>query len=167
MFWLQCQFTASSSAPIRPLTFVVQLLSRVWLCVTPMDCSTPGFILPHCFPEFAQIYVRWVMPSNCLTLCCPLFFFSSIFPSIGVFSSESVLHIRWPRYWSFSFSISPSNEYPALIFRMDWLDLLTVHGNLKSLLQHHSSKASVLWCSAFFIVQLSHLLTESFAFGCR
>ena len=97
------------------------------------------------------------MPSNHLTLCCPLLLLLSIFPSIRVFSSESVLHIRWPKYWSFSFSISPSKEYSGLIsFRVDWLDLLAVHGTLKSLLQHHSSKASVLRCSAFFIVQLSH-----------
>ena len=98
-----------------------------------------------------------VMPSNDLILCSPLLFLLSIFPSIRVFSSDSALHIRWPKYWSFSFTISPSNEYPGLIsFRMDWLDLLVVQGTLKSLLQHHSLKASILWCSAFFIVQLSH-----------
>ena len=97
------------------------------------------------------------MPSNHLILCRPLLLLPSIFPSIRVFSNESVLHIRWPKYWSFSFSISPSNEYPGLIsFRMDWLDLLAVHGTLKSLLQHHSSKASILRHSALFIVQLSH-----------
>ena len=97
------------------------------------------------------------MPFNHLILCCPLFLPPSIFPSIRVFSSESILHIRWPNYWSFSFSISPSNEYSGLIsFRIDWLDLLAVQGTLKSLLQHHSSKASILQCSAFFIVQLSH-----------
>ena len=97
------------------------------------------------------------MPSNHLILCRPLLLLPSIFPSIGVFSNESALHIRWSKYWSFSFSISPSNEHPGLIsFRMDWLDLLAVQGTLKSLLQHHSSKASILWCSAFFIVQLSH-----------
>ena len=96
-------------------------------------------------------------PSNHLILCCPLLLLPSIFHSIRVFSNESVLHIRWSAYWSFSFSISPSNEYSALIsFRMDWLDLLAVQGTLKSLLQHHSSKTSILWCSAFFIVQLSH-----------
>ena len=98
-----------------------------------------------------------VMPSNDLILCSPLLFLLSIFLSIRVFSSDSALHIRWPKYWSFSFTISPSNEYPGLIsFRMDWLDLLVVQGTLKSLLQHHSLKASILWCSAFFIVQLSH-----------
>ena len=101
--------------------------------------------------------IELVMPSNHLILCRPLLLPPSIFPSIRVFSNESVLHIRWPKYWSFCFSISPSNEYSGLIsFRMDWLDLLAVQGTLKSLLQHHSSKASILWCSAFFIVQLSH-----------
>ena len=98
-----------------------------------------------------------VMPSNHLILCCPLLLLPSVFPSIKVFSNESVLHIRWPKYWSFTFSVSPSNEYSGLIsFRIDWLDLLVVQGTLKSLLQHHSSKASILECSAFFIVQLSH-----------
>ena len=97
------------------------------------------------------------MPSNYLILCCPLLLLSSIFPSIRVFSSESVLHIRWPTYWSFSFNISPSNEHSGLIsFRMDWLDFLAVQGTLKSLLQHHSSKASILCRSAFFIVQFLH-----------
>ena len=97
------------------------------------------------------------MPSNHLILCCPLFLLPSIFPSIRVFSNESALHIRWPNYWSFSFNIRPSNEYPGLIsFRMDWLDLLTVQGTLKSLLQHHSSKALILRYSAFFTVQFSH-----------
>ena len=97
------------------------------------------------------------MPPNRLILCRPLLFLPSIFPSIRVFSNESSLHIRWPKYWSFSFSISSSNEHPGLIsFRMDWLDLLAVQGTLKSLLQHHSSKASILWHSAFFMVQLSH-----------
>ena len=97
------------------------------------------------------------MPSNHLILCCPLLLLPSIPPSIRVFSSESTLHIRWPKYWSFSFNISPSNEHPGLIsFRMDWLDLLVVLGTLKSLLQHHSSKASILRCSALFTVQLSH-----------
>ena len=101
--------------------------------------------------------IESVMPSNYLILCHPFLLSSSVFPSIRVFSSESVLHIRWPKYWSFSFSISPSNEYSGLIsYRMDWLDLPAVQGTLKSLLQHHSSKASILWRSAFFIVQLSH-----------
>ena len=97
------------------------------------------------------------MPSNHLILCRPLLLLPSIFPSIRVFSNESALHIRWPKYWSFSFNISPSNEHPGLIsFRMDWLYLLAVQGTLKSLLQHHNSKASILWHSVFFIVQLSH-----------
>ena len=97
------------------------------------------------------------MPSNHLILCCPLLLPPSVFPSIRVFSNESALHMRWPKYWSFSFNISPSNEHLGLIsFRMDWLDLFAVQGMLKSLLQHHSSKASTLWCSAFFTVQLSH-----------
>ena len=103
------------------------------------------------------ISIESVMPSNHLILCHPLLLPPSIFSSIRVFSNESVLHIRWPKYWSFSFSISPFNEYSGLIsFRMDWLDLLAVQGTLKSLLQHHSSKASILWRSAFFIAQLSH-----------
>ena len=101
--------------------------------------------------------IESVMPSNYLILCCPLLLPPSIFPSIKVFSNESVLHVRWPKYWSFSFHISPTNEHPGLIsFRMDWLDLLAVQGTLKSLLPHHSSKASILWHSAFFIVQFSH-----------
>ena len=101
--------------------------------------------------------IESVMPSNHLILCCPLFLLSSILPRIRVFSNKSVLHIMWPKYWSFSFIISPSNEYSGLIsFRMDWLDLLAVQGTLKSLLQHHSSKASILQCSAVFLVQLSH-----------
>ena len=101
--------------------------------------------------------IELVIPSNHLILCCPILFLPSIFPSIWVFSSESVLHIRWPKYWNFNFSISPSNEFSGLIsFRMDWLDLLAVQGTLKSLLQYYSSKASILWCSAFFVVQLSH-----------
>ena len=102
--------------------------------------------------------IESVMPSNHLILCHPLLLLPSIFPSIRVFSNESVICMRWPEYWSFSFNISPSNEYPGLIsFRMDWLDHLAGQGTLKSLLQHHSSKASILRCSAFFIVQLSHL----------
>ena len=106
---------------------------------------------------FKLMSIESLMPSNHLILYCPLLLPPSIPPSIRVFPSESVLHIRWPKYWSFSFNISPSSEYPGLIsFRIDWLDLLAVQGTLKSLLQHHSLKASILWCSAFFIVQLSH-----------
>ena len=102
------------------------------------------------------MFIKWVMPSNHLILCCPLFLLSSIFPNIRIFSKESVLCFRWSKYWSFSFSISPSNEHSGLIsFRMDCLDLLAVQGTLESLLQHHNSKASVLWPSAFFMVQFS------------
>ena len=100
--------------------------------------------------------IESVMPSDHLILCCPLLLLPSIFPSIRVFSNESALCIRWPKYWNFSFNISPSNEHPELIFRMDWLDHLAGQGTLKSLLQHHSSKASILWHSAFFIVKISH-----------
>ena len=107
---------------------------------------------------FKLMSIESVMPSNHLILCLLLLLPPSVFPSIRVFSNESVLCIRWPKYWSFSFSISPSSDYSGLIsFRMDWLDLLAVQGSLKSLLQHHSSEASILWCSAFFMVQLSHL----------
>ena len=118
----------------------------------------PGFPVHRQLPEFIQTHVHAsVMPSNHLILYRPLLLLPLIFPSIRVFSNESVLCIRWPKYWSFRFSISPSNEYSGLIsFRMDWLDLLAVQGTLRSLLQHHSSKASILQCSAFFIVQLSH-----------
>ena len=118
----------------------------------------PGFPVHHQLPELAQIrFIQLVMPSNHLILCHPLLLLPLIFPSIRVFSNESVLCIRWPKYWRFSFSISPSNEYSGLIsFRMDWFDLLAVQGTLKGFLQHHSSKASVLRHSAFFTVQLSH-----------
>ena len=124
----------------------------------PVDCSTLGFPVHHRILELAQTHVHWVvMPSNHLILCRSLLSLPSIFPSIRVFSSESVLCIRWPKYWSFSFSISPLNEYSGLIsLKIDWLDLLAVQGTLKSLLQHHSSKASILQCSAFFIAQISH-----------
>ena len=125
-----------------------------------MDYSTPGLPVHHQLLEPTQTHVyhvyEAVMPTNHLILCHPFLLPLSIFPSIRVFSSESVLHMRWPKYWSFSFNICPSNEYSGLIsFRMDWLDLLAVQGTLKSLLQHHSLKASIIWCSAFFVVQLS------------
>ena len=131
-------------------------------CLTlrnPMNCSMPGLPVHHQLPEFTQIHVHWVgdaiQPSHPLST---LLLLPSIFPSIRVYSNESALHIRWPKYWSFSFNIRPSNEHPGLIsFRMDWLDLLAVQGILKSLLQYHSSKASILWHSAFFIVQLSSI----------
>ena len=135
----------------------VQLPSCVWLC-NLMDCSMPGFpVHHHQLPELTQTHVHWVgdaiQPSRPLPSPSPPAFNLSQ----QVFSNESVLCIRWPKYWSFSFSISPSNEYSGLIsFRIDWLDLLAVQGTLKSLLQHHNSKASVLQHSAFFIVQLSH-----------
>ena len=119
----------------------VQLLSCVRLC-DPMDCSPPGFPLHYQLPELTQLMsIESVMPSNHLILCCPLLLLPSIFLRIRVFSSESVLPITWPKYWSFSFSISPPNECSGLIFRVDWLDLLAVQGTLKSLLQHYSSKA--------------------------
>ena len=123
-----------------------------------MDCSTPGFPVLHQLTELAQTHVHQVGDaSKGLILCRPLPLLPSIFPSVKVFPSESVLRIRWPNYRSFSFSISPSKEYSGLIsFRMHWLDLLAVQGTLKSLLQHHSSKASYIWCSAFFVVQRSH-----------
>ena len=123
-----------------------------------MNHSTPDLPVHHQLPEFTQTHVHWsVMPSNHLILCRPLLLLPSIFPRIRIFSSEFVLRIKWPKYWSFSFSISPSNAYSGLIsFRVDWLDLLAVQGTLKSLLQHHRSKPSILQLSAFFIVQLSH-----------
>ena len=122
-----------------------------------MDCRLEASLSITNFRSLRKLMsIESVIPSSHLILCHPLLLPPSIFPSIRVFSNESVLHIRWPKYWSFSFSISPSNEYPGLIsFRMDWLDLLAVQGTLKSLLQHHKSKASILQCSAFFIVQLS------------
>ena len=122
-----------------------------------MDCSTPGFPVHHSGSLLKLMSIESMILSNCLILYRPLPLLPSILPSIRVFSNESVLPIRWPKYWSFSFSISPSNEYSGLIsFSIDWFDLLAVQGTLKSLLQHHSSKAAILWCSAFFIVQLSH-----------
>ena len=136
----------------------VQLLSHVWLFVTPWTATRQAFLsITNCQSLPKPMSIESVMPSNHLILCRPLFLLPSIFPSIRVFSNESALPIRWPKYWSFSFNISPCNEHPGLIsFRMDWLELLAVQGTLKSLLQHHSSKASILLCSAFFIVQLSH-----------
>ena len=122
-----------------------------------MECSMPGLPVHHQLPKFAQTHVlKLEMPSNCLILCHPLLLLPSIFPR--VFSNELVLRIKWPKYWSFSFNISPSNEHSGMIsFRIEWFDLLAVHRTFKSLLQHHSSKASILWHSTFFMVQLSHL----------
>ena len=131
--------------------------SHPTLC-DPMNCIMPGLPVHHQLQKSTQTHVHWVSDAiQPLILCRTLLLLPSIFPSIRVFSNESALCIRWPKYWSFSFNISPSNEHPGLIsFRMDWLDLLAVQETLKSLLQHHSSKASILQCSAFFIVQLSH-----------
>ena len=136
----------------------VQSLSHVWLSVTPWTAARQvSLSITNSQILLKLKSIASVMPSNHLILCHPLFLSPSIFPSIRVFSNELVLHIRWLKYWSFSFSTSSSNEYPGLMsFRMDWLDLLAVQGTLKSLLQHHSSKASILRYSAFFIVQLSH-----------
>ena len=121
-----------------------------------MHCSTPHFPVLHHLPELALTHVHW-MPSNHLILCHPLLLLPSIFPSIRVFSNESSLHIRWPKYWSFSFNISPSNEYSGLIsFKIDWFDLLAVQGTLNSLLQHPSLKAWILPSSTFFMAQLIH-----------
>ena len=125
-----------------------------------MNLSTPGLPVHYQLPESTQTHVHWIelgMPSNHLILRCPLLLLPSIFPSIRVFSNESAIHIRWPKYQSLRFNIRPSNEHPGLIsFRMDCLDLLAVQGTLKSLLQHHSAKVSILQCSVFFIVQPSH-----------
>ena len=138
-----------------------QFSSVTQSCLTlcnPVDCRKPGFMsITNSWSLLKLVTIESVMSSNHLIFCCPLLLPPSIFPSIRVFSNESVLHIRWPKYWSFSFNISPYNEHPGLIsFRMDWLDLLAVQWTLRSLLQYHSSKASILWCSAFFIAQLSH-----------
>ena len=133
---------------------VVQVLSGVWLFATPWAA---GFPVLHYLPELAQTQIHWVSPSNHLIFFCPLLLLPSVFPSIRVFSNESALRIRWPKYWSFCFSISPSSECSGLLsFRTDWFDLLAGQRTLKSLLQHHSLKASVLQSSAFFMVQLSH-----------
>ena len=135
----------------------VQSLSRVQLFAIPWTAARqvhPPSTISRRLLKFMSI--ESVMSSNHLILCCPLLLLPPIPPSVRVFSSESALRIRWSKYWSFSFNISPSNEYPRPIFRMDWLDLLAVQGTLKSLLQHHSSKASIFWHSAFFTVQLSH-----------
>ena len=136
----------------------IQSLSCVWLFATPWTAVCQASLSITSSRSLLKLMsIESVMPSSHLILCHPLLLPRSIIPSIRVFSNESFLHIRWPKYWSFSFSISPSREYSELIsFRMDWLDLLAVQGTLKSLLQNHSSKASILWHSAFFIVRLSH-----------
>ena len=137
----------------------VQLLSHVRLFVSPWTVAHQASLsIPNSQSLAKLMSIELVMPSNHLILCCPLLLLPSIFPSIRIFSNESVLRIRWPKYWSFSFNISPSNEHSGLIsFRMGWLNFLAVQGTLKSLHQHHHSKASILWHSAFFMVQLSHL----------
>ena len=136
----------------------VQLLSRVRIFVTPRIAACQASLsITNSWNPPKSMSTESVMPSNHLILCCPLLLLPSVFSSIRVFSNESALCIRWPKFWSFSFNISPFSECPGLIsFRMDWLDLLAVQGTLKSLLQHHSSKASILLHSAFFTVQLSH-----------
>ena len=132
------------------LSVQFSVVTQSCLSQRPMNCRTPGFPVYHQLPEITQTHDHWA-------LCHPRLLLLSIIPSNRVFSDESVLCIRWPKCWSFRFSISPSNEYSWLIsFRMDWLDLLAVQGTLKDLLQHHSSKSSFLWCSAFFVAQLSH-----------
>ena len=148
--------------PHLPIPFLVitsvQSLSRVRLCVTPWTAARQATLsITNSQSLLKVMSIELVMPSNHLILCRPLLLLLSIFPSTRVFSNESALHIRWPKYWSFSFSISPSHEHSGLIsFRMDWLDLLAVQGTLKSLLQHHSSNASILQCSAFFMFN-SHI----------
>ena len=140
----------------------VQSLSCVWLFATPWtEACQASLSITNYWNLFQLMSIESVMPSSHLILCHLLLLLPSIFPSIRVFSNESVLHIRWPKYWSFSFSISPSNEYSRLIsFRIAWFVLLSRQGTLKSLLQHHSSKASILQCSAFFIVQLSKTIAK-------
>ena len=140
------------------IVVVVQSLSHVWLFATPWTAPRQASLSLTIFQSlFKLVYIESMMPSNHLILCCLFLLLPSIFPSIRGFSNELAFCIRWPKYWSFSFSISPSNEYPGLIsFIIDWLDLLAVQGTLKSLLQHHGSKASILWLSAFFMAQISH-----------
>ena len=145
--------------PVRCVCCCCSVTQSCLTLCNPMDCSTPGFsvLFTISWSLLKFMSIESMMPSNHLILCRPLLLLPSIFPSIRVFSNESALHIRWPKYWSFSFSLSPSNEYSGLtFFRINWFDLFAVQGTLRSLLQQHSSKASILWCSAFFMVQLSH-----------
>ena len=152
-----CANIYSNSKTVFSVFNLVQSLSQIQLFATPWTVAyqaSLSFIISQSLLKLMPIEL--VMPSNHLILCCPLLLQTSISPSIRVFSNKLALCIRWPKYWSFSFSISPSNKHPGLIsFRMGWLDLLAVQGTLKSLLQHHSSKASILQCSAFFIAQIS------------
>ena len=159
--WLSQTTLRKAPTPAGVLNSV-QSLSRVWLFATParQDCSMPGFPVHHQLPELTQIHVHWV---HLLSSPSPPAFYLS---QIMVFSNELVLHIKWPKYWSSRFSISPSNEYSGLIsLRIDWDYLLSVQGTLKSLLQLHSSKALILWCSAFFMVQLLHPYTTGKTIG--
>ena len=147
------ELKSSVQDPRYQVSQSVQSLSCVRLLATPWTATCQASLsIANSRRLLKPMCIKSVMPSNHLIFCRPLLLLPSVFPSITVFSNESPLHIRWPRYWSFSFNISPSSEHPGLIsFRMDWLDLLTVQGTLKSLLQHHSSKVSIVWCSAFFI----------------
>ena len=161
--WLMCMCCLGKKGKSKLYYYhysvqLVQLLSHVRLSATPwIAVCQASLSITNSRSLLKLMSVQSVMPSNHLILCHPLLLLPPIPPSIRVFSNVSALRMRWPKYWSFSFSVSPSNEHPGLIsFRMDWMDLLAVQGTLKSLLQHHSSKASILWCSAFFTVQLSH-----------
>ena len=158
VFLYSCIFRFKFPLVVPVVIAVVQSLNHVWLFVTPRTVAHQSSLFITISQSMLKLVsIKSVMPSNHLIFCHPLLLPPSIFPSIRVFSNEPALRIRWPKYWSFSFSISPSNEHSGLIsFRMDWLDLLAVWQTLKNLLQHHSSKASILWRSAFFIVQLSH-----------
>ena len=145
--------------PVSKHIVVVQLLSHVWLFVTPWTAAYQAPLSSSSSQSLLKcMSIESVTLSNCLILCHPLLLLSSVFPSIGLFSNESALHIRWSKYWSFTFSSNPSNEYSELIlFRIEWFQLLAVQVTLKSFLQHHNSKASILWCVAFFMIQLSHI----------
>ena len=166
-FWYYTLYTLTWSPrcfqrvfKVKTIFIIILTCSVAQSCLTlcdPMNRSTSGLPVHHQLPEFTQTHVHRVGDAINLILCHPLLLLPPIAPSIRVFSSESALRMRWPKYWSFSFNISPSNEQPGLIsFRMDWLDLLAVQRTHNSLLQHHSSKASIFWCSAFFTVQFSH-----------
>ena len=154
MYWVELPVLYSMSLLFQSF----QLLSRVWLFMTPWTAARQASLsITNSQSLLKLMYTESVMPSNHFILCHPLLLLPSIFPNIRDFSIESALHQRWPKYCSFCFSISPSNEYSGLIsFSIDWLNLLAVQGTLKSLLWHHSSKGSILWCSAFLMVQLSH-----------
>ena len=159
IFWFPLRFKDGFWKGLEKLSLFssVQLLSCVRLFATPWSAARQASLsITNSRSPPRPMSIELVMPSNYLILCCPLLLLPPIFPSIRVFSNESALRIRWPKYWSFSFNISPSKEHPGLIFRMNWLDLFAVQGTLKSLLQHHSSKVSILQHSAFFTVQLSH-----------